>query len=121
MDIRELAADYAAMVAAGDMGGAAQKYWSPEIATYEAMSSPGMPGEFDETHGVEEAMKKVQWWEENNEVHGLQSDGPYVHGDTFLIRMSIDVTPKGGTRMQMSEVVAYRVADGKVVEERYFY
>jgi predicted ester cyclase len=54
-------------------------------------------------------------------VHGLQSDGPYVHGDTFLIRMSIDVTPKGGTRMQMSEVVAYKVADGKVVEERYFY
>jgi hypothetical protein len=35
--------------------------------------------------------------------------------------MEMDVTPKQGERMQIREVVGYRVAEGKVVEERYYY
>jgi ketosteroid isomerase-like protein len=92
------------------------KYWSDDVATYEAM-----PGEMAETKGKEAAVAKAQWWYDNHDVHSFQSEGPYVHGDTFLIGMDIDVTPKGGERMQMKEMVAYKVADGRVVEERYYY
>ena len=116
MDVRELAADYAALVAAGRMDEAAQKHWSDQIVTLEAM-----PGDMAETRGREAALAKAQWWYDNHEIHGFRSEGPFVNGDNFLIVMDIDVTPKGGERMQMREVVQYRVADDKVVEERYFY
>ena len=116
MDTRELAADFASMIAAGKFDEAAAKHWSPDIATYEAM-----PGDMSETHGIEQAQAKQAWWNENHDVHGMTSEGPYVNGDTFMMVLGIDTTPKGGERMQMREVVQYKVADGKIVEERYFY
>jgi ketosteroid isomerase-like protein len=116
MDVRELAADYAALVAGGQMDAAAMKYWSDDLVTREAV-----PGEMAETHGKGHALEKAQAWYANHEIHGFRSEGPFVNGDSFLIVMDIDVTPKGGERMQMREVVGYRVADGKVVEERYYY
>jgi ketosteroid isomerase-like protein len=116
MDTREVAADYAAMVAAGQMDQAAIKYWADDIVTEEAM-----PGEMSRTEGREAGLAKAKWWYENHDIHSFRSEGPFVNGDTFLLVMEIDVTPKGGERMQMREVVGYQVADGKVVEERYYY
>lgn len=116
MDIRELAMKYAAMVEAGQMDEAAATFWHDDVETFEAM-----PGEMSHTKGRAEGRAKAEWWYANHEVHGMESDGPYVHGDHFLIRMMIDVTPKDAERMQMTEVVQYKVADGKVVEEKYFY
>lgn len=116
MDVRELAADYAAMVAAGQMDAAARTYWSDDLVTREAM-----PGEMAETHGKAHALAKAEAWYAAHEIHGFRSEGPFVNGDSFLILMELDVTPKGGERMQIREVVGYRVAEGKVVEERYYY
>lgn len=115
MDVRELAADYAALVAAGKMDEAARKHWSDDIVTVEAI-----PGGMSRTDGRQAANDKAQWWYANHEIHGFRSEGPFVNGDSFLIVMEVDVTPRGGERMQMREIVGYRVADGKVVEERYY-
>ncbi len=116
MDVREMAADYAAMVAAGQMDQAALRYWSDELVTREAM-----PGDMAETHGKAQAVAKAEGWYANHEIHGFRSEGPFVNGDTFLLLMELDVTPKGGERMHIREIVGYRVAEGKVVEERYYY
>ena len=116
MDIREIAADYAAMVAAGRMDDAAAKYWSYDIVTREAV-----PGDLAETHGKAHAAEKAERWYASHDIHGFRSEGPFVNGDSFLILMEMDVTPKGGERMQIREIVGYRVADGKVTEERYYY
>ena len=45
-DVRAIAADYAAMVAAGHMDEAAMKHWADDLVTIEAM-----PGEMDRTEG----------------------------------------------------------------------
>jgi ketosteroid isomerase-like protein len=117
MDVRELAADYAALVAGGHMDEAARKYWSDDIVTREPV-----PGQHSETHGRDHALEKAHAWADTHEIHGFRTEGPFVNGDTFLILMEMDVTPRGGgERLQMREVVGYRVADGKVVEERYYY
>jgi hypothetical protein len=116
MDVRELAADYAAMLAGGQMDAAAMKHWSDDIATYEAQ-----PGDMAVTHGKAEAIAKAEAWYAAHEVHGFRAEGPFVNGDSFLMILDIDVTPTGGQRMHMREIVSYKVADGKVVEERYFY
>lgn len=116
MDVRELAADYAAMVAAGKMDEAAMKHWSDDIVTREAV-----PGELAETHGKVATLEKARWWYENHDVHGVRTEGPFVNGDSFLIIMDLDVTPHGGARTSMREIVCYRVAQDRVVEERYYY
>lgn len=60
-------------------------------------------------------MKKGDWWRENHEVHGVSVNGPYVNGDQFVVRFTIDATPKAtGQRMTMDEMSIYAV-------ERFFY
>lgn len=44
----------------------------------------------------------------------------FVGTDSFLLVLSMDMQPKGGERMQITEYGYYRVADGKIVEERFF-
>jgi hypothetical protein len=80
-----------------------------------------MPGEMAETRGKATTLEKARWWFDNHEVHGVRTEGPFVNGDSFLILMDIDVTPHGGLRTAMREVVGYRVANDQVVEERYYY
>jgi ketosteroid isomerase-like protein len=47
-------------------------------------------------------------------------EGPYVHGDQFVVRFKMEVTPKDGKRMNLDEVGLYTVKNGKIVEERFF-
>jgi len=75
--------------------------------------------------GIEEVRAKGRWWTENHEVHAFETEGPYLNGEQFALRFSIDFTPRAGEqagqRMQMTEVALYAVRDGKIVEERFFY
>ncbi len=116
MDVREMAEDFAQLCASGRAEEAALTYWADDIATFEAM-----PGDYAETHGREEGLAKARWWYESHEVHQMKVEGPVVNGDQFMLWWEIDVTPKGGERMEMEEAVLYTVKDGKIVEERYFY
>ena len=56
-----------------------------------------------------------------HEIHSVEVEGPYVNGNQFVVRFTMDVTPKGGQRMQKDEMGVYTLADGKIVEERFFY
>ena len=116
MDVRELAADYTGMVAAGKLTEAALKHWSDEVVTREAV-----PGEMAQTHGKAAAIEKADWWFQNHEVHEIRAEGPFVNGDSLLIILDIEATPHGGERKTMREIVGYRVVNDKVVEERYYY
>ncbi|MFN7175388.1 MAG: SnoaL-like domain-containing protein [Thermaurantiacus sp.] len=116
MEIREVAEAFANLLKADRFDEAAIRFWHEDIATYEAM-----PGDFAEVHGRAANLEKAKWWYDNHHVHETRVDGPWVNGDQFALRMAIDVTPKGGERMQMDEIVLYTVRDGKVAEERYLY
>jgi len=50
----------------------------------------------------------------------VKVEGPYVHGDQFVVRFKMDVTPKGQKRMSFDEVGLYTVKNGKIVEESFF-
>ena len=72
--------------------------------------------------GKEAVQQKSDWWTENHEVHSGSVEGPYVNGDQFALRFTMDVTPKStGERVRMDEVGVYSVKDGKIVEERFYY
>jgi ketosteroid isomerase-like protein len=95
----------------------AEKLWSDDIVSIEAMDGP-----MKEMRGRAAVHGKGEWWFANHEIHKFEAAGPYVNGDQFALRFSMDVTPKeSGKRMQMDEVGLYTVRGDKIVEERFLY
>lgn len=96
--------------------------YSPNIVSIEAMSSPAMPARME---GLDAIIGKAEWWEKNHEVHSGQAEGPWPHGDRFIVRFKYDVTaksgPMAGKRMMLDEAGLYTVKDGKIVQEEFFY
>ncbi len=111
-----MAAAFAALLAAGRDREAAESYWADDVVSREAMDGP-----MAVARGREAIFAKHDWWAENHEIHDTTVSAPMVNGDQFALRFTMDVTPKGGARMQMEEVGLYTVRDGKIVEERFFY
>jgi hypothetical protein len=95
----------------------AESFWADDVVSLEARS-----GDMAEVRGKEAVHGKGEWWMANHEVHRFDTYGPYVNGDQFALRFSIDVTQKqSGERIQMEEVGLYTVKGGKISEERFFY
>jgi ketosteroid isomerase-like protein len=117
MNTRELANAFISMLKAGQHDEAAARFNSPDIVSREAME-----GAMAEVRGTDAVRQKAEWWYANHEVHSAESIGPFVNGDQFAVIFRMDVTVKQtGVREQMEEVGLYTVADGKIVEERFYY
>ncbi len=73
--------------------------------------------------GIDAIRAKHAAWFDANTVHGEAAEGPYVghEADKFAVRFNVDLTPKGGERVQLEEMGVYTVLDGKIVKEEYFY
>jgi hypothetical protein len=54
-------------------------------------------------------------------MHGGTTENPVVAGHYFTCHMTMDFTPKGGQRTVMEEICLYKVKDGKIVSEQFFY
>ena len=116
MTTLEIAKAFTQMCAKGEFDKAGQTYWSDDIVSCEAMEGP-----MALVKGRKAVEGKGAWWYANNEVHGVKVEGPYVNGDQFTVRFTMDVTPKGQSRMTMDEHGLYTVRNGKIAEERFFY
>ena len=117
MTTREIAEAFATLCREGRHQEASDRFWSDEVVSLEAMDGP-----FAELVGRAAVQSKSDWWYANHEVHGGTVEGPFVHGNQFALRFSMDITVKeSGQRMQMTEIGLYTVAGDKVVEERFLY
>ena len=114
--VQEIANDLVAMCKRGEFDASGEKYWADDVVSLEPM-----PGDMARIQGKAGVRGKGEWWYANHEIHGVEVEGPYVHGDQFVVRFKMDLTPKGGERIQMDEVGLYTIKDGKIVEERFFY
>jgi ketosteroid isomerase-like protein len=114
---REIAEAFARLCKENRHEEAGQRFWSDDIVSIEAMEGP-----MAHLSGRAAVQGKTEWWVANHEVHGGSTEGPFVNGDSFALIFELDVTAKQtGQRMQMKEVGIYKVRDGKVVEERFYY
>ena len=117
MTVREVAEAFAALCKAGQHEDAGDRFWADEVVSREAMEGP-----MAEVRGIQAVKGKSTWWYENHIVHEATTEGPFVHGDQFALRFSMDITAKAtGERVKMAEIGLYTVVGGKVVEERFFY
>jgi ketosteroid isomerase-like protein len=117
MDTRTIATRFVELSNGPDPDAAGEAFWAEDVVSIEAMDGP-----MARLQGIAALRAKSAWWYENHEVHAFSAHGPYVNGDQFAVRFSLDVTPKAtGQRMRMEEVGLYTLRDGKIVEERFFY
>ena len=101
---------------------AIDELYSPDIVSVEAGAPPGGS---PRSEGIAAIKGKGEWWAANHEVHTGEVEGPYPHGDRFIVRFKYDVTakagPMAGKRFVMDEAALYTVKEGKVVQEEFFY
>jgi ketosteroid isomerase-like protein len=117
MSVQDVAQDFVYLYNAGQYDEIASKYWSDDVTSIENMEGP-----MARVEGKAAVQGKSDWWFGAHEVHSSTCAGPYVNGDQFAVRYSIDVTNReSGQRVQMDEVGVYTVRNGKIVEERFFY
>lgn len=101
---------------------AVKTLYAQNIVSIEATAMGPMP---QRQEGLANIIKKAEWWEANHEIHSGKAEGPWPHGDKFIVRFIYEVTakagPMAGKRMHLDEAGLYTVKDGKVTQEEFFY
>jgi SnoaL-like protein len=119
MTTHGVAAELVKLCAQGKFMEAAEALYSPDIVSVEA-SAP--PGHARETKGMAGVRAKGEWWGKNHDVHSTVVEGPLVAGSHFAVKFVIDATFKPESRrFTMEEIGLYKVANGKIVYEEFFY
>ena len=118
MTTQEVADKLVALCREGKFEEVYQTLFSPEIASREPEGSvwPVAKG-FDEL-----AEKAKKWNEMVAEFEGGEISDPIVAGDHFACTMKSRVKFKGASEtVDMDEVCVYKVVNGKVILEQFFY
>jgi hypothetical protein len=119
MTTQEVADELVQMCRQGQFREAVAKLYAEDIVSVEAVAPPGGSRE---VKGLEAVKAKGDWWVANHEVHSSTVEGPLVAGSHFCATFIMDVTFKPqNQRFHMEEVGVYKVLNGKVVYEEFFY
>ena len=119
MTTQEVADTLVKLCSEGKFDEATKTLYSPDIVSMEA-SAP--PGGSRESKGMAAVKAKGEWWAANHDVHSIKVEGPLVTASNFAVAFKMDVTFKPQSkRFTMEEIAIYKVADGKVVYEEFFY
>jgi hypothetical protein len=119
MTTQEVADKLVKVCSQGKFQEATEALYSPDIVSMEAGAPPGGSRE---AKGIAAVKAKGEWWSANHEVHSVAVEGPLVAGSHFAVVFKLDVTFKPQSkRFKMEEVAVYKVVDGKIVYEEFFY
>ena len=119
MTTQEVADSLVKLCSEGKFHEATKTLYSPDIVSMEAGVHPGGSRE---VKGLDAVLAKGEWSAANHEVHSVTIEGPLVAGSHFAVVFKMDITFKPqDKRFKMEEVAVYKVADGKVVYEEFFY
>jgi len=112
---QDIAEDFVALCRLHKFTEAGEKYWAEDVVSVESM------GDTPDAHGKAALHAKGNWWFGAHDIHSVEVGTPYINGDQFIVRFTIDVTIKeSGQRMNFDEVGLYTLHDGLIVEERFF-
>jgi hypothetical protein len=119
MTTQEVADQLVKLTSGGKFAEASETLHSADIVSMEAGAPPGGSRE---SKGIEAVRAKGEWWAANHEIHSSMVEGPLVAGPFFSVTYKLDVTFKpANKRFSMEEVAVYKVVDGKIVYEEFFY
>lgn len=119
MTTQEVADTLVKLCSEGRFHDATIMLYSPDVVSVEAGAPPGGSRE---SKGLEAVLAKGEWWVSNHEVHSVKVEGPVVGGSHFSVAFKMDITFKPQSkRFTMEEVALYKVDNGKIVYEEFFY
>ena len=119
MTTQEVANELVKFCNQGQFDKAMDALYSADIVSMEAGAPPGGSRE---AKGIAAVKAKGEWWVANHEVHSSLVEGPLVAGSHFAVTFKMDITFKpDARRFKMEEVAVYKVVDGKIVYEEFFY
>ena len=119
MTTQEVAEALVKLCSEGKFMEAVKTLYSDDVVSMEAGAPPGGSRE---TKGLAGVIGKGEWWNANHDVHSNTVEGPLVAGSHFAVTFKMDITFKpAGKRFQMEEIGVYKVVEGKVVYEEFFY
>lgn len=117
MNTQEVANRLVELCRTGQFEQAQKELYAENVVSIEPDGTP-MP----RVEGIQALIEKGKAFAEmNEEVHGMTVSEPLVADNFITCTMNMDVTMKGGQRVQMDEVCLYEVKDGKIVREEFFY
>ena len=118
MTILEIAVRLVELARKGDYETAQNELFATDAVSIEPANSPGM----QTVVGLEAIITKGKHFQGMiEEVHHTSVSNPIVGGSHFSISLILDVTLKGMGRTLMEEICVYKVSDGKIVSEQFFY
>lgn len=98
---------------------AQKELYAKDAVSIEPREMPGMPRE---VKGLVAILDKGKRFHEQLEaVHAAHTSDPMIAGDFFTVSFALDCTMKGRGRVELEDIGIYRVADGKIVSEQFFY
>ncbi len=101
--------------------GAFEKIYT-ELYSADATSEEAPGSGWQNANGINEIYEKGKKWADTVEaMYGGTTGQPVIAGNYFTCYMTMDFTPRGGTRTNMQEIGLYRVKDGKIISEQFFY
>ena len=97
---------------------AQKELFAKDAISIEPHSTPA----FDrETKGLDAIMEKGhKWGDMVQSVNKLEVSEPVIANSSFACTMHMDVTMKNKEHMDMTELCAYQVKDGKIVAEQFY-
>ncbi len=105
---------------AGQYEQAQRELYADDAASIEPEWAP--PGAIGNAQGLPAIYEKGRKFGEGIEAfHGASCSDPVIAADWFSVAMGMDATFKGMGRVNMQEICVYRVRDGKIVHEQFFY
>ncbi|MEM8967804.1 MAG: nuclear transport factor 2 family protein [Bacteroidota bacterium] len=119
MSTQEIANKWAEYCRQGQWGKAQEELYDANCVSLEM---EGAQVSAQKVEGLEAIRKKEQQWSNMvEELHGVEIEGPIVAGDHFTASMKMDITMQGRPRNTDEEVGVFRVENGKIVSEQFFY
>jgi ketosteroid isomerase-like protein len=101
----------------GNFEGAQKELFADDAVSLEPYATEDFQ---KETKGLDAILEKgKKWGEMVEEAHGMEVSDPLMAGSSFAVTMRMDVTMKGGKRMDMTELCIYHVKDGKIISEQF--
>jgi SnoaL-like protein len=118
MTTQQIATRLADLVGKGEFEAAQKELFAEDAVSIEPEASENFA---KETKGLRAILEKGHKWESMVEkVHSCSTSTPLVAGNAIAMRLAMDVTMKGRGRMQLAEICAYEVKDGKIASEQFF-
>lgn len=93
-----------------------------ELFDDNAVSIEPEDSSFRSVEGIDSIKTKAKVWQEKTvELHDSYCSEPLITDNYFACNMGMDVTLRDEGRMKLDEIAVYKVEDGKIVSEQFFY